>query len=229
LPAISPYALVSLADFKAYLGAGGAQSEVPLTNAINVATTLIEREVDRELVTRGNIVEYHSLSFGGSYNYYAGGPYQTELYTGQWPIIAVASVYESGNQPPVYDGTTLLAASAYELVSPRGVIRRLVGFGPGGWVPGNRGIQITYSAGYRALDGLPVAAAAVPDDIRQACMFVAASIAQESERKQWGVSSMSDALGNVTRFMGYMPPSMREILSHYRRPFSFGRTWERAS
>lgn len=227
--ALSLYALVSLDELKAYLGASGAASDAPLTNAINVATTMIERELDREIVTRGNIVEYHSLSWSGAYNYYAGGPYLTELYTGQWPLISVTSVYESRSQPPIYDGTTLLAPTGYELVSPRGVIRRLVGFGPGGWAPGNRGIQITYAAGYRALDGLPTAAAPVPDDIRQVCMFVAASIAQESERKNWGISSMSDALGQVTRFMGYMPPSMKEILSHYRRPISFGRTWERAS
>jgi len=223
----SAYAMCSLDDFKAYLGASGAASDANLTNAINVATTLIERELDREIVTRGDLTEFHSPRWAaGAFDPYSfGGSWSrvSELYTSQWPIISVTSVHESA-APPVYNGTTLLVVGTdYELVKPRGIIRRLsAGSGPAFWAPGNRAEQVILSAGYAT-------AAVVPDDLRQVCMFVAASIAQESDRKQWGISSMSDPLGNVTRFMGYMPPSMKEILNHYRRPISFGRTWERAS
>lgn len=223
--ALSAYALVSLANFKAYLGAAGVGQDGNYTSAINAATAIIEREVDRELVTRGDVTEFHSP--GWNQELYLGVG-RAELYTGQWPIISITTIHESIGQPPVYDATTLLAASSYELLKPRGLVRRLAGYGAGYWASGNRAVQIVYSAGYQKTDGLPAAAAPVPDDLQQACMFVAASIAKESDRKQWGVSSSSDALGNVTHFMGYLPPSMREMLSHYRR-LGFGGTWERAS
>lgn len=222
-PTLSPYALVSLANFKSYAGAGGTGQDANYTSALNAATAIIEREVDRELVTRGDVTEFHSPRW---LHHYSGGC--GELYTGQWPIITVTSIHESPGQPPVYDAGSLLAASSYELLKPRGIIRRLAGYGAGYWASGNRAVQIVYAAGYQKTDGLPAAALPVPDDLQQVCMFVAASIAKESDRKQWGVSSLSDALGNVTHFMGYLPPSMKEMLSHYRR-LGFGGTWERAS
>lgn len=224
-PTLSAYALVSLADFKVYLGSAGTGQDPNYTSALNAATAIIEREVDRELVTRGDVTEFHSLGWNPDLWYSSG---RAEIYTGQWPIIAITTIHESISQPPVYDAGTLLTASDYEVLKPRGVIRRLAGYGSGLWASGNRAVQIVYSAGFRKTDGTPSGAVAVPDDLQQACMFVAASIAKESDRKQWGVSSQSDALGNVTHFMGYLPPSMREMLSHYRR-LGFGGTWERAS
>ncbi len=216
-PTLSPYALVSLADFKLYAGAAGFGQDANYIGALNAATAIIEREVDRELVTRGDVTEFHSVGWNPDIYYREG---RAEIYTGQWPIISITTIHESFGQPPVYDAGTLLAASSYEVLKPRGIVRRLAGYGAGYWACGNRAVQIVYSAGY--------AAASVPADLQQVCMFVAASIAKESDRKQWGVSSQADALGNVTHFMGYLPPSMKEMLSHYRR-LGFGGTWERAS
>jgi len=56
---------------------------------------------------------------------------------------------------------------------------------------------------------------------------VATTIFKESDRARWGVSSVTDAQGSVTRYLGYLPPDMKERLGSYRRRARH-RTWEAA-
>jgi hypothetical protein len=229
--ALLSYALGTVAELKAYASLSGTNQDTQLENALNAATELVEQRADRQLVSRGTLQEYHSLRHFLSTNREAinrDDRSRYEIRTGEWPIISVTSVYESIPVPRIYDATTLLTASQYEIVKPKGVIRRLETIGPWPWWPGHHAIQLNYAAGYQATDGTPAQAIPIPWDLKQAALFIAASIFKESNRQQWGVSSQSDALGNVTRFMGYIPPSMADILASHARQ-DFDRTWERMS
>ena len=55
-----------------------------------------------------------------------------------------------------------------------------------------------------------------------------AGIFTEGGRHGWGIASQQDPLGNVVRFMGYVPPSLESKLYEYKR-VDFERTWERAA
>lgn len=218
---VANHALVSLATLKAYLVVQGSSQDANLERAINAATELIEQAMGgREVVSRGSLTEYHSL-----------GPEDItpEIMVGQWPIATVTSVHESVGWPRTYDATTVLVEGTdFELVKPVGIIRRLTSGGPRQWATGSRAIRVVYSGGYKGQDGNPATAEDVPARLQQVALYVAASIFKEGDLKRWGVSSVSDAQGSVTRFMGHLPPSVKDILRGSRN-YNVHRTWERAS
>lgn len=215
--AVNPEALVSLVALKAYLEATGATQDANFEAAIDAATTWLESQVNRQFVTRGDVTELHTISGGVS-----------TLQLSQPEMIAVTSVHESTQLPPVYNASTLLSAPAdYALDRQFGKIVRVSSGAPFPWATGYRAVQVVFSYGYRALDGLPVAAKPIPEDIRQLCLLVAASMFQEGAGQRWGKSSVTDAQGSVTRFTGYLPPSQKAALKAYRH-YEFARTWEAA-
>ncbi len=77
--------------------------------------------------------------------------------------------------------------------------------------PAPRPIRLTYTAGYTNT-------AAVPARIKTQAKRYAALLWRERERGSQGVSSMSDALGNFTRFgAARITPEMAEALYDERR------------
>jgi hypothetical protein len=215
------YALASLAELKAYMGGlTGTNQDESLNQAINGATALIEGRLGRLLVSRGEFTEWHTV-----------GPRDRffELYTSEWPIIAIGSVHEDDGWPRTYGPDTLLAVGAdYEYSKPEGWVRRVGGSGPIPWKAGTRIAQFLLTTGYQDLDGEPASALTVPYDLKKAALFVAASIFKESERQRWGVSAITDAVGTVTRFLGHFPDEIQKDLRRYERR-EFHRTWERAA
>jgi len=208
--ALSAYALVSVAELKVYIGAEGSGEDQRFEDAINRATAWIENQTERHFITRGSTTEYHTVD--GS---------QTTIRASQWPIISITSIHESTTSPRVYDGTSLLtAATDYQHVAETGLIHRLSSSELTRWAWGYRAIKLVFQYGYAT-------ASTVPEDLRQLCLFVATSIFKEADRQRWGVSSVTDATGSVTRFLGYLPPDMKAHLESFKR-WEFDRTWEAA-
>jgi hypothetical protein len=215
--ALSPYALVSLSELRPYAGLEGGGQDDALEAAIGRATAWLESHASRHFVTRGSRTEYHTVHDGS-----------TEIVLSQLPTIAVTSIHESTALPPVYDATSLLVADTdYQLDREHGRVRRLSSGCPTPWGAGTRAIRVVHSYGYRDVAGLPAEAEPVPDDIKLLALFTATAIFKESDRARWGVSSVTDAMGSVTRYLGYLPPDMKDVLLSYRRR-EYHRTWELA-
>ena len=215
--ALIAHALASVAELKSYGGFAGSTQDGNFEDALNRATAWLEGQKNGHFVTRGDAMEYHSLWDG-----------RRQLQLSQFPTIAVTSIHESASIPPVYDATTLLTAGAdYQIDKDLGIVRRVSSGALFPWASGYRAIKAVHSYGYRKLDATPVAALPIPDDLKLLCLFVATTIFKESDRARWGVSSVTDAQGTVTRYLGYLPPDMRDVLSSYRRRI-YDRTWEAA-
>lgn len=208
--ALPSYVLISEEEYRDRSVATGTDQAENIEAAVLAATLAIERRLDRLLVSRGSITEYHTPT-----------DRQRVLYLGQWPFIAFTSVHESIASPPVYDADSLLVAgTTYETVAPQ-AIRRLSYGSPSTWARGNRSVRVVYTAGYTNT-------AAVPADLKHVCFYIAAAIFRETDRKQWGVSAATDAQGNYQRVVGYFTPALDEMLAPYMRR-DFNRTWELAA
>lgn len=199
--ALSAFAICSLADLKRHLSLdSGTEKDGYLEDCINWATERIEQYTDRQIVKRATLTEFHTMPVS-----------KPDLYTLEWPIIAVTEVAESDASPRDYTGAAILTTSQYQLVKPAGRLVRLDTGLPVGWQTGWRAIRVKYDGGYADT-------AAVPDRIRSVAARLAGLYLRETERGQQGVSSMSDALGNVTR-MGpaRITPDMERELASERR------------
>jgi len=219
--ALENWSLASLAELKAYMGnVQGSTFDENMNQALNEATALIEGRTGRQLVSRGAFTEFHSL--GVRDNYY-------ELWLSEWPIVTITTVHEDPDWPRSYGTESLLAEGTdYELGTAEGWVRRLATGGPMPWRTGSRIVRVVYAAGYKGQNGQPATAAAVPYDLKKACLFGAASIYKESDRQRWGVSAVTDAMGSVTRFLGQFTPEIEKDLQRYVRR-EFHRTWEKAA
>lgn len=218
------HALISLDELKGYVVATGDQANVNLTSAINGATEIIESRLDRRLVSRGSITEYHSPEVSS-----------TTIRLSERPTHTLTSIHESIDWPRVYTSATLLAASGtlqgYEYDAEEGVVRRISYGSEILWACGRRTIKVVHEAGYKGCiqgwtgtSDLP----AIPWDWKKLALAVAASIHMEGERKGWGISSQQDATMNLVRFMGWIPPSLMEQIDAAKR-IVFEKTWERVA
>lgn len=209
-------AFVSLSDLKTYLNLAGSNQDAQLEVAIGAASGCIESYLKRQIPSRGAITEYHSLECAGA-----------ELYLGDWPIVSVTSVNEDSTR--TYGSTGLLVVDTDYIVSKRSgkLVRAVLGGGARGWLSGFRTVKVVYLAGYMPPDAsTPAGATAIPEDLRLVCLEVAAAIYSEADRKRWGVSAVSDAMGNLTRYLGYMTQDIRDRLApHVRREVAG--TWDR--
>lgn len=222
--AVPNHSIISVAELKGHLNAGGAEQAANLELACTIASAAIEARVNRRIVSRGSITEYHTIRASEQLE---------ELYVSQWPIATITTLHEDETWPRAYGaGSLLVAGTDYEIVGPDR-IRRLASSGgwPSWWKVGTRIVRNVFVAGYQGLDGTPTAlngGQALPYDLKQAALFVAASIFKEADRQRWGVSAVTDATGNYTRFLGYFTPAIDEMLAPYRR-VEFHRTWELAA
>lgn len=211
---LSAYALVTLDEFKSHIRAGGDAADTQLEEIIDRVTDEIEDYLGRWIVcpagdsTRGSITEFHTLRADGL------PVWTADLRTLEWPILAVASVHEDTAVPRAYGASVLLTSGTdYEVVKPKGIIRRLAGAGaPRCWNTGHRAVKVVYTAGY-------LTPAAVPARIKSVALRYAALVWDESKRGAFGVSGASDSLGNYTRFAtAQVTDDMRATLANERRP-----------
>jgi hypothetical protein len=220
--ALLSYALLSLDELKDYLTISGSGQDNRLEEIINDTTDEIERFLRRQIVTRGTIVEYHTMKVNSR------DLVLDELRPYQWPIISITELNEDLNWPRTYPTSSRLVLDTdYQIVKgqPRDYLRRLAGgsiamgwYWPTGmrddnlsYAPAARPIRLTYSAGFADT-------ASVPRRIKLQAKRYAALLWREIDRKMQGISSQSDALGNFQRFWrGEIPQEMADALQDERR------------
>ena len=208
---LSTYSLATVAELKAFRGGEvGNEADPSFEMALNAASALVEGYLDRQVVTRPELTEFHTVSSE-----------LAELYLLEWPIISVTNVYEDATRTYA---TALTVDSDYIVSKPTGKIIR-VGGAAGGlqlWTVGFRSVKVLYTAGY--------AQAEVPAHIKDVVCWVAAHLYQESERKGWDVYSSTDGAGTMTRMvMSRLPGYMKEQLDLEKRAYKGGKTGERDS
>jgi hypothetical protein len=152
-----------------------------------------------------------------------------ELRLSEYPVIAVASVYEDTSWESLayaswYASDTLLTANDdYTLISSsrepavQGILYRIGST----WPTTRRAVKVTYTAGYANT-------AAVPGPIKEVFLELCALRWRDVVKEERGVMSRSDASGSVTRLApAVLTPMMQERLAPYRR-MDFAPTWESA-
>lgn len=211
--AVDAWALLSLDELKDHLAVNSTGTDTRLVDVIMETTDAFEDYLDRLVVTRGSIVEYHTMTVGGR------DLVTSMLRQRQWPLIAITSIYEDTvTWPRTYPASALLTVDVdyQKVVEQRDYIRRLnTGWGSAArnWGTGIRAIKLTYTAGYAST-------ATVPRAIKTQAKKYAALLWREIDRKTQGVSSQSDALGNFQRFgqAGVITAEMADALQSERRP-----------
>jgi hypothetical protein len=223
---LGAHALLTVAELKTLQRWAGDQYDSALEHAINAASRMIATYTGRDhlVTTNADLTEYHTLPWAS----WARAGEHASLNLGEWPVISVTSVHEDTSR--VYGAASLLVADTdYILSKPTGqLLRGSAGGGSGRWTTGLRAIKVLYKAGYQQTDGVtPTGAVPIPHDLKEAAAQMALVLFKQHDQQRVGVSSISDAAsGSIQRFMGPMPPSVREMLQPYCR-VEFSRTWER--
>lgn len=212
---LSAYALATVAEFANYMRFEAevkGLSEENMIRALNVASEVVEEAFGRDLVTRGDVTEYHTVERATPY-----------LYTLEWPIISVTSVYE--DESWAWGAGDLLTVTTEYLVQKGKpwygrLVRVYEGGGPAEWLCGTRAIKVVYSGGYKSPHtNLPSTATALPERFVELALKLAAALYKEADRRQWGLSSQSDAAGNWQRWApAGLTKEMRAVVDASARP-----------
>jgi hypothetical protein len=125
------------------------------------------------------------------------------------PLAHLLTVHESSQH--VWDSSTLLVEGTdYATSKSNGRVTRLSSGDLYVWDYGWRTIRVAYSAGYSS--------AAVPEDLKLACLELAALIWKQQDLKTYGVSGMANELGNWTRYKPVeIAADLASKLEQYRR------------
>lgn len=215
--ALDAQALVSVAELKDFLGLAGSNRDNAVERAINAASSIIATHLGRKLCdsslgTPWERTEYHSLDC-----------YSSELWLADWPAVSITKVYEDATRG--YGVATEVAATGYVIDKAQGRLFRVQdGGGRIPWAVGFEAVKVVGLIGYRGQKEEQGALGEVPSDIKDSCLFVASRLYQEADKKQFDVSSMTDATGTVQRFSGSrLPPMIAERLASHRARPSTGR------
>ena len=204
----SLYALVDTRDeLKPFLGISSDDTgeDERINQVNNMVSDQIETFLDRLVVTRGSITEYHTFLVDSP-----------TLYASQWPLISVTSIHEDTNR--TYGASTLLTVTTDYIVHlAAGKITRVHSSGgsPRAWQTGFRAVEHIFTAGYATT-------ATVPAGLKYISLRVMALAWREVARKQQGVASVSDDLGSVTRLFpaGLTPQIKNDLFAWKRSHFS---------
>lgn len=204
---LSTYSLLSLEELKAELRVKDVEKDTELIALANTVSEVIEAYLDRQIVTRGSLTEYHTMEVNGD------RIYVPNLCLLDYPVISVTSIHEDTAWPRTYGASYLLTSGTdYQTHPPSGTVYRLTS--PGAkyvWARGFRAIKVVYSAGYATT-------AAVPNTIKTVAKRLAAVMWEEFKRDVRGISSMSDQVGNFARFgAARLSEDMQHDLADERR------------
>lgn len=131
-----------------------------------------------------------------------------ELRLIDWPVIQVSTVHEDIDH--TYGATTLLTQGTDYSVDKGGQIIRLYASDRDEWDIGWRVVKATYSAGYTRSN--------VPEDLKLATLKLVALYWKEQDRKQFGISGVSDSVGNWSRYApGEVTRDIADLIEPYRR------------
>lgn len=154
-----------------------------------------------------------TLTIGASVGYieYHTPDGTSESWPMEWPVAQLLEVNEDVSR--TYAASSQLVANTDYILtrSRRGdKLVRLWGTQPGRWLLGFRAIRKTYSGGYTA--------ATVPGDLKDACRKLTKLLYDEVDKNRLGLSGMSDATGNWSRFAAAsITPETSAALEQFKR------------
>lgn len=215
--ALSTYALASKNELKRALlmettnpSPFSDDQEDTLSDCLEYSSGEIEAFLNRLLVTRGAITEYHTPS----------SQLPARIVLTQFPPITFTSVDEGYWSGASWSSSlTLTPTTDYLSDAPAGVLYRVIGIAAVDWRGGFESVRVIYTAGYANT-------AAVPDAIRRVAVALAARRFQEIKRGQPGAQSISDGLGSTTR---YLPAELLTMEQNALFPFKRFMTTGRAA
>lgn len=185
-------ALVTVAELRDYLGLTSSDSAVALEIIVNSVSQEFEDEVDCDLFSD----TYTSEAIDGSGRSY--------LYLPHWPVTTFTSCVE--------DGETLVKDTDYFVDMANGILTKSRTPWPTyeyqlNWTTQRGGVVNTYIAGY----------AAVPADIKLACLKQCAVEYQRMKQKTWGETSRSIGDGSSSYSEPGLLPDVKAVLERYER------------
>lgn len=196
----SSHWIATEAAYRDYGTAPGSDGTAKIQRALRTSTTWVERILNRQVVSRGTLTEYHSLPWR---------PYRSTIRLAQFPLLAAPTIHESQSDPRVYGADELLTVETdFQYVAATGEVHRICGSELSVWKPGRKTVKVAYTAGWAQAD--------VPDDLVQLCLFVAVGIMKEASLGRHGISAATDDAGNYQRFLGYLPADMERVVNEYR-------------
>lgn len=188
--------------------------------AIALTGTTEDTKLETTITRVGRIFATHCgyppASAGGnptmettSYVRYYDGP--TAGYDGRilrldiWPVTAITSIYDDPLRD--YDSTTLLASTDYAIDDgDKGLVRLKNSAAHGYWQRAQRGIKVTFTAGF----------VTVPDALKQAAMMMTKHLWDLKGTQ--GKSSVPSGQSSSQLRAETMPDVVSEILVGYRLP-----------
>lgn len=194
--ALNANVLVSLAEFKIWLGIGSSDTGTDSRNeaAINAASQDIESECRRKFITpSADLTEIFA------------GDGTREMYSINRPITTVTSIkYRDGVTGSTW--TSVTGNWIYTIDTDAGRIYFTDGnIFSSGW----DNWQINYKYGY--------AIANVPTDLKMACLILAAMAKKRFENELFGINSKSFGETSITYSIDQMPDDVKRILNRYKR------------
>jgi uncharacterized phiE125 gp8 family phage protein len=191
---VDPYALITLGAVKEHLNIPDATTtqDNVLTRYINVSMELIERELDRKILSR-------------SYTEYYDGRSTNRILLRNWPIISVSELW---NDPSgdFTDTSNQLSASDFNIdgegEAAIGVLLRngLL------FSKASRSIKAVYTAGY----------ATVPYTLQEASILHIEYLYDARADRRIGISTKGKNQENTT-FLTDLPDFVKNMLDPYRR------------
>lgn len=177
----------------------------------------LEAELDRLIVSRGTITEYHSFSHASA-----------ELYVHQWPIISgsVSSIHEDTDRS--YGATSLLTENTDYIIdygdgTKRARIIRVDGSSPRPWDRGFEAVKIVYQGGFTT--------ASTPLQLKRIVREGLAASYRDITGQSQLAQSLSDGAGSFARFgPPFLTKEQRRRVSGYKRmEFPGGATYSRST
>lgn len=189
---LAAYALVNEAEMKTHLSIDIEDHDRDglIRDCINECSLWFEQKTSRRLRYRGYTnTEYHSFK-----------DYRAFFYALEYPVIAAVGLWES----PVRaftDSWKLTEGTDYVLDKPFGKVTRISSgtSWPTNFDVGVEHVKFQYTCGFDGIDG-------VPSDWKLHLKRCAARLFRELDRGEQGRSSISDNLGNISRFSDNIAP-----------------------
>lgn len=222
--ALAATALVSLKEFNNGIvkGSDGGKTDERKWRVLERVSLEIEGYLDREIVTRGPLVEYHTVP-----------PCTSEIYLSQCPLVddddQEITVFEDPGWQGKAHGSWYEASTALTENEDFLVIRlpepapfvKLLRIGRN-WATGRRAIKVAVAEGLGYAD-----TASVPGPIKAVALEFAQLVWRDQSRGEAGVQTVTDQMGTVTRHLpAILTAEMQRRLMPYRR-IDFAPTWER--
>lgn len=190
---------------------GATSADLDLTrNLLYSGTDEIERVLDRKIVSRGVITEYHTIRNSTS-----------RLWLNEWPVfpltvnpaIDAPVIYEDSDR--AYGATTLLVEGTDYIVNyDSGEVTRIDGDSEVAWLWGFETVKVVYKAGYTQ--------ATVPADLKRVAAELFSMQWYEKMNGRVGLAGGTDDMGSRT-FYGPAELTSHQIARlHRHRRITFG-------